>query len=549
MSRDAVDTPETARNLRQLFEGGPSPDADRSTMLTALRAAHSELLSTWSNKTGRFPRLSLAFAEEAIVLLVLGALATVSIDTYRRLFALGDSEITVVEVLDALGSSLATGVDLFSNAVGAFPYGGILWELSFAYSLLFAEWLFYRPTVSAALLILLAVSIGWLERKVPAAVDVTVFDRRPLAVGLVVGGVTTWFAGVIPAVALGALGVSTVGGVVGLLAALVVFGWWMRLGYRALGVRLRELSDVLSGHPRSITAYVLLRRVAVAVGALLVPFVPIYALYVLGSGRLVGIAGAFADGSVGMQALVALGMVTVTVALAILARQSWGEFRAAIEEAVTRRAIKTALLARGFPVVTLIFVGMLAVSVGAPAPLAVAVGIAAGFVVRLAVGVAARLRRKASLFERPQITASRVIVHGYTFETADGEPRYYAEVNTTRLAHEDRDELVAAIQRTTRRLFDDGDPGPSVERQFAADLFGFGIVDLTESKKRLFEEARIITRRTFKRRQKRGERRVDAETLESRLERKVPEPIWRAYIRRRIANAELKRRDGYYAPR
>jgi hypothetical protein len=65
---------------------------------------------------------------------------------------------------------------------------------------------------------------------------------------------------------------------------------------------------------------------------------------------------------------------------------------------------------------------------------------------RLAIAVA-------SLFEWPTFRANRVIVHGYTFETADGEIRYYAEVNTTRVAHENRDELVAVIQESSRRLF------------------------------------------------------------------------------------------------
>jgi len=33
------------------------------------------------------------------------------------------------------------------------------------------------------------------------------------------------------------------------------------------------------------------------------------------------------------------------------------------------------------------------------------------------------------------------------------------------------------------------------------------------------------------------------------LEQNVPESVWRAYLRRRVSNAELARQDGYYVVR
>jgi len=201
-------------------------------------------------------------------------------------------------------------------------------------------------------------------------------------------------------------------------------------------------------------------------------------------------------------------------------------------------------LARGFPVGTAIVVGLLAVSFQAPTALAVVVGLLAGLIVRLAVAVASRARRQAYLYERPSFAASRVIIHAYTLETADGEPRYYAEVNTIPVAHEDPDALVDSICAVSRELFTDGEADTHVERRFAQDLFEFGIVEIDETRRKLSEQARLVTDREF-----RGRQLIDAEALESTLDDELPASVWRPHLARRLRRAELVRRDGHYAVR
>ena len=542
---DALDSAATRQALRGLFDGEATTDNEPvPTIRAGLAAARRELRGVLSSRTDRFPRLSVVFAEEAFALVAVGALATVSIDTYRRLFALGDGDLSLPAVVEAVQSSVAWFGETALSALGTFPYAEVVWALSFAYSLRLAEWLFYQPWISAAVLVMLAVTVGLLERRVPAAIDADSIDRRSLA--LRVGGavVVVWLAGAVPAAAFGAVGLSAVGGVVGLLAALVVAGW---LGYQATLTarhRLRELAAIVEGHRPTIQAYVVVRRLSLAVASVLVPFIPIYAVYVLASGRLLALAEAFVAGSDTVQLVVGMAVVGGVAAVALKARASWPEIRAGIEETTSRRAIRVALLARGFPVGTAIVVGLLAVSFQAPTALAVVVGLLAGLIVRLAVAVASRARRQAYLYERPSFAASRVIIHAYTLETADGEPRYYAEVNTIPVAHEDPDALVDSICAVSRELFTDGEADTHVERRFAQDLFEFGIVEIDETRRKLSEQARLVTDREF-----RGRQLIDAEALESTLDDELPASVWRPHLARRLRRAELVRRDGHYAVR
>ncbi|MCL9818337.1 hypothetical protein [Natronocalculus amylovorans] len=542
----AGEDPEDYREaIRSLFDRSQDIDQiqDRATLRDGFKSIRKELRTLWGQKTERVPNLSLAYAEEAIAIAVLGLLATVGLETVEEIFATGSADLSPSVVtesgIEALQSAAETGV----STVSAFPFAGDIWALTFAGAVLLAEFLFYNPLVSAVTLAVFAVLIGFLERQVPEAVDIDLFDRRSLLVGGIITIATTWLAGAIPASIGAALGAPVGGAVVGMVFAIGVFSLGAWIGIGLARQRIQYLSLKLDGQPQSIVAYVLLQRLSIAIAGVLIPLIPIYVVYLLISGRLVAVVGAYLQGSLLMQVLLAIVVGTLVAIVAYQVRDTWPELRAGFEETFSRQAIKIAFIARGIPVAIVVFAGLVAYSFAVPLPLVIAVALFAGLVTRGSIAIAARLKRKSDLIEREPVTANRVVISAYVLETTSGEERYYATVNTTRLAHQEKGALVDAIVQASHALFEDGDVEPSIEQQFAIDLFELGVTDINETRVRLYERARLICNRTFS---KRGKR-VESETLEQLLSKDVPEPIYRSYLSRRLNQQELRHRDGYYA--
>lgn len=503
-------------DIRALFDGD-SPRADAATTRTAVAAVKQELGEVWSDRASRIPKLARWLLELAALLTIAASLVHISLATYRRVFGGAGSGLpSLSEIVADAVWAVQQVASLATNSLGAFPFADTLWAFTFAYTIRFITWLYNSPAIVIAVLVASAIGIIWLDRQAPSARGVRVTTRFSVWT-FVFGFALVWLAGAVPA-ALGNLaGLPSVGAFIGLLLA---FGTACGLAYligRALMADVRALVRVAEDPDRPAMAYLAVRRIGAAAASLAAPLVPIYLLAAIVNGQLAGIVQAFVAGSILVQIAVGLVVLVFLGALAWVARDAAGEVSAALRNLSTDTAVKLALFGRGVPVVVMVTVYLLALGFQLPWVAGLGFAFVAGLLARGLYAGARALRYRTSQIESSQRTPSQVQIRAYQLEAANGETRYYADVNSTRVAHDDPDAMAEAVCGLVESLFAGEDPSPTVERVFARDMLQFGIIDIDETREKLRQVAREEAT---------GRMPKDLETIEERVLQRVPEDIW-----------------------
>lgn len=529
--------------IHALFQTDPPGDDGQVPVRAALDDVRDELSEVWHGRIESIPRLGLLLIEEAIGLAVLGGLAVLPTAAFARAFNAGGS-LTLDHIWQ---EGVTLSVDVFETGLdiaGLFPYGDILWSLTVAYGILLVDWLYHHPFITASLLTASAIAIIYLDRRVPEGTQGRVV-QSPSAAGLSAAGavVSIWLAGVLPTAAGHLLGIPTVGSILGFLAALAVAAWTtIQTGRRLLGRVLATRRPDHEGVDAPLAAYIVVRRIGAGLAGMVAPLVVVYAVVVLVNGKLTAVAAAFARGSLGVQVL-ALVVVALTLGtLVVQVRDAWPALGTAVRQLTNRKAVRFALWTRAAPVVVLLFVTFFAIGLGLSLPLAFALGLLAAAGARWGYVLYRRLHRKAVAYEPVDYAAVRVVIQAYTLETADGDPRYYALVNTVPVAAEDPAAATDAVLAVARDLFEDGEPSPMVEREFATDLLEYGIVDIEETRDKVRQS---IKTEVFGRLARADHGRLEAEALEAELEG-YPEAYWRSQLRKWVERGKLQYRNGYY---
>lgn len=531
--------------VRELVAGDRDRASDDAsvTISEAAGLVHTELLNSWSEKTESVPRLSLRFAEEAVALLILGVLATVSIETFQSVFSTGGG-MDVAAALETAQESLHTFATTGLDALTAFPYAGLLWSLAFAYSMLLAEWVFFNPWVVIGLLIVLAVVVARLEQHVPevAEFEIVTESRRSIALSVAGAGLLVWLAGVVPATLGSLVGVGRLGSIAGLAAAGVVL---LGLAYFAVGIlryHVGQLSRAVDGASRLAIAGLFIRRAGLGLGALAAPLIPAYAVYILVTVRLPAIIGAFLDGSPGVQLLVLVSVVVAIGMALVQVRDVWPDVRLAVAESLSRRAVRTMAAEKVFPSLVFAFLVLVGTGMEMGVIMSVSVGLSAAILARVLGTNYLRLRDWVDNRESEPVTASRVVFDAYTLRTADEDnrPLYYVRVNGEAVAACDVDRVTDAALETAAELFEDGETEPRIESIHAENAMEFGIVDIEETRKKL----RTQTRNIVKHADRSGDAAVD--DVQETLSDEVPEPVWREWVDDKMENARLLVRGGEY---
>lgn len=294
-------------------------------------------------------------------------------------------------------------------------------------------------------------------------------------------------------------------------------GYWMLVGLAAVayvarracrqiqaaGRRGRAAASVAADPPTLLLGEVLLRRVAGLLAGLTAAFVIIYAVVAVAERRIVDVLAALAAAPLEKQLLVA-GLAVVPLAVAAYAtREHWGDIRAAVGDALARRAVRVVLLARATRWGVVAFAMLIAWSLFGRATATVLIGVLAWLGV---LGIqralrAARLAASLSLSSRPDPMV--VPVRLYALEDADGGDRPYIEVGSHAVARatwdDTIDEAVALAADLSTREGSDAtfanDPKrallpadrdneratPTAGTWYARDLLEFGIADPGES--------------------------------------------------------------------
>lgn len=538
----AADLDAAREEIAALFDAEAEP-AEYPTLWSAAGEVQAALSSVYRDYTGRVPRLSLAMLYEALLVAVLGGLAVVPTAEFAQLFA-SDGELSLGAVLSEAAALTTAMIDTGVSTIGSFPYGGTLVNLAIAVVITLGSTLYELWFLTVGVLLTLAGAVWLLTQRVDTEMDTAVFDSHALVGALSAAVlVLTWLAGVIPAALFSLAGFPEVGAVIGLLAAFLVgttLGVWLVI--RPMLRRLRRLGDGFDEWDRPVVAYVLLRWVSVVAAAVVAPLALAYAGVLFVQGKLLAIIDALLAGSLVMQVLAGVLVAGGVILLALSVRDAWPAVRAGFRESLSRRAVRTILVGRVFPVSIVLLVFLVATAFQLPAALAVAAAIAAGILARVLWVVFQRAKYRVRLFSnRETVGAARVVVMGSTLSTPDGDPFYFATVNTVELAHRDREALVDAIVATAEELFADQTASESVPRQFAIDAFEYGIVDVGESQTKL---QRSIREETFGQLDANGGR-MAVDQLHDELD-EYPEPVWRPLLNQWRREQDLRERNGEY---
>ncbi|APX98703.1 hypothetical protein [Natronorubrum daqingense] len=537
--------------IRSLWSNDPEID-DHTTIREAMAAVHRSLLDSWTSLSGRVPKLAIWLVEEGIAILVLGALAVVSIEQWESLFSAETGRPDGTTVIDTVVSvttqTLATGQTLF----GMFPYGEVVWALGLGYGLLAYELLYVHWYVIGLVLILGGVSLALLDYATPSVDATPHLTDRGLGYLFVQAVVAVWAAGVIPTMIGQATGdptAETVFATIGFLAAFVTalamvgFGLWAafnHLRFRALNAATeRDLESWL------LVAYLAACRIYATIAAIAATLIPVYLGVVLLNGRLIEVWAAFWAGSTDIQIVAGLLFIGVVAVLAWEIQDVWPDLRASIGHTLSSRSVRLALFGRAMPFGVIFFAYLMAIAFELSVLVAAIVALLSGVAARLGYLLLMRARYRLQLFEPPEQTPNRILIEAYTIEDADGTERYIATVNRERIARDDIDSLVDEVLEHAESLADDGQYATTLGQHYATNLFEYGIVGEETSRKKLRERVRKHVYTPLKQ----NNARIEESDIEDNLE-EYPDSIveerlqkFRTYGTR---DGKVFRRDGYF---
>ena len=558
----ADQTPATLRLTREEYRNGAvgadeidatfAPDAadgepDWITLPEAGQRVVAALREQWGERTRSIPRTALALAEEAVVLLVLGVIVFVPSETIARSMG-GGSSVTLSGILTTAANVTQSVVDTGLAVLATFPYADVLFGLFLSGVLTVATSLYGLWWQLAVALILGAIAITLLERRLPEDVgrgtgQSGVWQAITVAAQLAV----IWIAGVVPA-ALGALaGVQTVGNLIGLTLATLVtmaFGvYWIRWLVDRLRRAGRGNAETLDS---ATVAYLLIRRTALSIGAISVPLAIVYALVAIGSGALLEWVLAIATAPRGVQIIVLASVVVSVAAIVYIAGDAVGDLRVAFAETLSRQSVRLALLGRGAPIAgTVIAFGLLTAILPSSVygyAIAGLVALLVGLILRVAYIVLLRLQHRALDREREDKPASRAVIQSYRLDLGDDDGElFFARVNTIEVAHETREGAVQAILQVLDGLFEDCSIEPMIEREFATDALRVGFTDIEDSEKKLRDE---VENTLFGRLEEENGR-YDVESLKDDLEYCPEELVEDELLTWETEHEQIIQKDGY----
>ena len=527
---------------------------DQPRVSRALAEAWHDLRTTWYGVLDRYPPLAIRFAEVAGLLLLLGSIATVSVDTWSAVFSAGGGSISTGEVVRLLEQTVSEGANWGVDLVGSFPFSGIIYGLTLAYAIETGRLLWQHPLVLAGLLIATGAVVIALDRRYPEARSVQMVESRRNVVTLLLAVfVAVWLSGVVPTAVIGLLGSVSIGGytidfqaigaVVGLVAALAQLVILGRAGLRdirsRIGAMRREIDDT-DGYG---VAYIVARRFGAVVAGLSIPLLPTYAVYIAAEGRLGAVSSAFLDGSPAVQLLIGVAIIGVVALLLYRVREAWPELRAALQEIFSRRAIRALLFVRGPPVGVFVVGYFVAVEFAGSAIPAVIAALVLSLVTRQAMTLARRTRYHLAATPERGMTTSNVLIRATTLETADGDSKYHVAVNDVTMAHDDPETLVDEVVEVVEQLLEDGEAAPRVSRKHAEDVLEYGTVDYQETEKKVLRETILEVKGRLRRQNPPA---IDKETLEEKLENRVPRDVWEEYLYQKRRSGRIMLNDGQY---
>lgn len=536
------------RELLELVDAASGADVatrEHTTIRGALRTVRGTVRDSWRDATTDVPGAALKALERALLVAIFGSVA-VSTSMVIQWLTKDPDYPSAADVVAETQEYAGTGSSTLLEVLGLFPYSDLVWALLFTLAFRAGQWLFAHWYAVAIVLGSAGLGVWLLEREVLEEPRRSLLLSRTPTTKALIGIVgPTWVAGAVSTWVGGLVGFRGVGELVGLVLAVAVFTVGVVLALRR--ARIAALWTTIHREEPSGALLVdwSLRHMVAVLGPLALVLVALYGVVGLADGSVARVVAAFLAADRGVQALVGLVALGVVALLVYMARGAAPAIREALVESASRGAVRTVLLVRGVPILLVVLVYLLAFGFQLSFAAAVVAAVVAGVLGRLAIVASLRVRATASLFGDwmiPDKSAVFLVVRAYELEDADGILRYYAEVNSTAVAADSREDLVDAVLELADGLVDEEASDPTVEQRYAEDLLSSGLVGLETSRKKTIQRIREETEGKVSK-----ERGVSRASLERELENEYPPELLESKLREwaNSPGSDLRERDGY----
>lgn len=514
--RQGFDRLEALERLRDGFDrDGELEESDATVrdVVGGLAAAAANARPPW------VPVLAWRGIVEGALLVVVGLVAYAPLAYWR---AAVDPSAPVSA--GGVAGAVSWGVSLASTGIAAFPYSEIVLALVLSGGVVGIRGVWGSWLLPATLLVAGGVALTWLHIRISlwdAVPDDARIGRKRWRASLrMLGwGVLLWAVGVALATAVGAVAGAELGDVVGVLAALVVWLVGVALWVRRTVRRIREVGETHPAETSAIVAYLVLRRVYLAVALVGAGLIVGYLAHAVVSGRLFAVVAVVAGAPVWVLATLGLGVLAVVVIAALQLPGVLEDLRDLGSRISRSTALRLWLFARGVPIVGTVGTFALVLALFASVLKAGGAALVVGVVLRVVGSLIVRAKyaalRRYSGYSRP---VKEVHVAPFRVEDADGETVWVADVDGERLAHRDRELLLEDVVELVRARTESG-KSPTTESELYYGRLEDGYVDLERFRTKVRAETRLETRVFMK--DAGGE--VDDETARESLTERYPE--------------------------
>lgn len=488
IERDPVAVEE---DLRRLFDRGERYVDDRMTFREAAGSMRASFQLSLRPLTDRFSRFVVRLVSLAWLVAVFGALAvsteaviyylggTLTIDDFGRVV---DEAVRITTDIIGAGESFVTG----------FPYGSTVWELTFALFTLGWEWAYTHWPVVSAVLVVIAVAIAVMERRLDESPDTRLYTSWLRLYTLTVGSITLiWLVGVLPA-SLGTLaGVPDAGQLLGFLAAFVTTAYVTAMAVRGFVRRLRERARLASGETPIVRAYLVARRAGLLAAVPSSVLVLAYAIVLVATGKLGRIAAAVAAAEPSVQLAILTVALSIAAAFVYLVRESWPDVHQSLRDNWSRARVRGVLVQRGVPLIGVLAGLLLATSFTDNVVIGAVLAIIGGIVAYYTWGLVERAKYRFDLRPSSKRRPKDVLVQGYVLEDADGDTHPMAIVNgRIDIARGDVEDVVDETTDAIAAVQQGESFGPTLGTWHAQALLELGEVEEAAARSAARERAR-----------------------------------------------------------
>jgi len=445
----------------------------------------------WRERVAGVPDLTVRALRTAVLVALFGAVAVSTGAIVRLLRADPGTPRNPLARAEALAT---TAVSETIQLLAAFPYADVLWALGVALAIQTAQFLYQRWYLLAAVLVVGAVAVYYGDRSdgVDVPDRVVQAPRTVLgiafALGVLVWGVGTAVAGFGPLVVAPQLA-ELVGFLAAIATGLIALALFYQL--RREGLLWVGLAREVRRASWASRAYLVLVGLTTALSAVGLLFILLYAFFAVfdGSARRILTAALAAEREV--QGLLAVTVVATIGLTGYAFRAALPDLRVVASRLVGQQVARLQVAAVGVPIGGVAVVYLLAVNILPIAP-AIALAIVAGF------GLNALMKRGvrfahgtdwSALLSPPPLPFVTTRVWALEPDAADA-PFFVAEVNGTRLAHQERGPLLDDVGTTIEAVADGGTAPETRSKWYAEFLVERGIADVDEMDAKLAEKIR-----------------------------------------------------------